>query len=65
MMAKEINKMLIDQDMKKSQLADSCNWTASNLYNKMKRDNFSEKELQIIAAALNCDLEIKFIPKNK
>ena len=64
MMAKEINKMMIDKELKKGELADRCGWTASNLYNKMKRDNFSEEELRTIAAALGCDLKIEFIPKD-
>lgn len=64
MMAKEINKMIIDKDIKKKDLAERCNWTSSNFYNKMSRDNFSEKELQTIANALDCYLKIEFIPKN-
>ena len=31
-----------------------------NLNNKMKRDNFTEKDLQQIAAALDCSLSIVF-----
>lgn len=64
MMAKEINKMMIDKDLKKGELAKRCGWTPSNLYNKMKRDNFSEQELKTIADALQCDLHIEFIPKS-
>lgn len=64
MIAKEINKLMIDKDIKKGELAKSCGWTASNLYNKMKRDNFSEGELRLIAEALDCELKIEFIPKN-
>ncbi len=63
MMAKEINKLMIDKELKKGELAERCGWTASNLYNKMKRDNFSEDELRIIAAALGCDLKIEFVAK--
>ncbi len=63
MMAKEINKMMIDKEIKKGQLAERCGWTQSNLYNKMKRDNFSEDELRTIAEALGCELKIEFIPK--
>lgn len=62
-MAKEINKMMIDKEIKKGQLAERCGWTQSNLYNKMKRDNFSEDELRTIAEALGCELKIEFIPK--
>ena len=34
-----------------------------NLHNKMKRDNFSEKELQEIAEALDAELVIEFRDK--
>lgn len=63
MMAKEINKLMIDKDIKKGQLADRCGWTASNLYNKMARDDFKESDLNTIAEALGCQLKIEFIPK--
>lgn len=63
MMAKEIQKRMIDKDIKKKYLADRCGWTQSNLYNKMKRDNFTEEELQKIADALGCTLKIEFIDK--
>ena len=64
MMAKEIQKLMIEKDLNKSQMASRCSWSASNLYNKMKRNNFSEEELRIMAEALDCDLKIEFIPKN-
>ena len=35
-----------------------------NLANKFKRDNFSTKELEEIANALDCDFEGCFIEKN-
>ena len=34
-----------------------------NLHNKMKRDNFSERELIEIADALDCELRIDFVDK--
>ena len=34
-----------------------------NLSQKIKRDNFSEKELQAIAKALDCELRIDFVDK--
>lgn len=63
MLAKEINKMMIDKGIRKGEFAERCGWTSSNLYNKMKRDNFSESELRIMAEALGYDLKIEFIPK--
>ncbi|MFR5520551.1 MAG: helix-turn-helix domain-containing protein [Lachnospira eligens] len=63
MMAKEIQKIMIEQDIKKCELAAKLNTTSSNLYNKFKRDNFSECELNKIADALGYKLKIEFIPK--
>lgn len=50
--------------MSTSQLATLLEVTPQNLYNKFKRDNFSEKELKEIAAALNIEFEINFILDN-
>ena len=36
MMAKEIQKIMIEQDIKKCELAAKLNTTSSNLYNKLK-----------------------------
>lgn len=63
MMAKEIQKLMIEKEINKGQMASLCSWSPSNLYNKMKRDNFSEEELRIMAEALECELKIEFIPK--
>ena len=63
MMAIEIQKLIIEKGMKKKDLADRCGWTSSNLWSKIKRDNFTEEELQKIADALGYTLEIKFINK--
>ena len=45
-------------------LAHRLNTTPQNLYNKFKRDNFSEKELQEIANAMECEFRGLFIDKN-
>jgi len=63
MMAIEIQKIMLDKGLKKKDIADRCGWTQSNMYNKMKRDNFSEEELRKIADALGCTLQITFIDK--
>lgn len=65
MMAIEIQKIMLDKGLKKKDIADRCGWTQSNMYNKMKRDNFSEEELRKIADALGCTLQIKFIDKEQ
>lgn len=65
MLSIEIQKMMLDQGINKKTMAEKCGWSPSNLGNKLKRDNFSEEELRTIAEALDCDLEIKFIPRKK
>jgi transcriptional regulator with XRE-family HTH domain len=41
-------------------LAKKTDQSPQNMSNKMNRDNFSEKELKEIAAALNCTFETVF-----
>lgn len=60
-MAKKINVLLIETDINKQELADKLNTTPSNLSGKLKRDNFSEKELQDIAKACGATFEGNFI----
>jgi transcriptional regulator with XRE-family HTH domain len=43
-----------------TQLAEKTNQTPQNISNKMKRDNFSEKDLKEIADVLNCAFETVF-----
>lgn len=61
MMAEKIRLVLVKRNMSKSQLAEKIGCSPSNLYNKFKRDNFSEKELQQIADVLNCTFEANFV----
>lgn len=61
MMAEKIELVLVKRKMSKAALAVKLNSSSSNLYNKFKRDNFSEKELRDIAAILNCTLEANFV----
>ena len=59
--AEKIKIILKRKNMTSGQLADALGQTRQNLSNKMSRDNFSEKELREIAAALNCEIEITFV----
>lgn len=54
-------KALEGQLLGLSELADKLNTTPSNLSGKLKRDNFSEKELQDIAEACGATFEGNFI----
>ena len=48
-------------NLSESELARRLGISPQNLHNKMKRDNFSEKELCEIAKALGLNLEISFV----
>lgn len=62
--SKEIKKILIDEELTQSQLAEKLGTSQQNMNAKLKRDNFSNKEMQEIADALGYDLKIEFIKKN-
>lgn len=53
--------LLLEKEMNLSQLAELIGTTQPNLSNKIKRDNFSEKELVEIAGVLNVKFEANFI----
>ena len=48
-------------NISEAELARRVGVTPQNFNNKMKRDNFSEKDLQEIADALGLRLEISFV----
>ena len=60
-MTEKIRIILVKKKMTISQLAKELDTSQSNLSKKMKRDNFSEKELKEIAKILDVDLEMYFI----
>jgi IS30 family transposase len=63
-MTEKIRVMLVKQgNISEAGLARRLGQTPSNLHNKMKRDNFSEKELREIAEVMGCRLEINFAKK--
>lgn len=57
----KIKIILSRRNMTLSQLAEATGQSRQNLSNKINRDNFTEKEVQQIASALNCTFEAKFI----
>lgn len=61
MMAEKIRMLLAKKDMKLTQLAELLGTSQPNLWKKMKRDNFSEKELLEIAEVLGVKYEANFI----
>jgi len=56
-MALKIKTILLERDMTIKQLSEKLGYKGNNLYNKLDRDNLSEKELKKIADALNCDYD--------
>lgn len=59
-MAEKVRILLVKRKITVTDLAKRLGMSQSNLSNKLRRDNFNEKELQEIAEALNCDLDIGF-----
>lgn len=59
-MGEKIKIILNRRDMTLGQLAEATCQSRQNLSNKMKRDNFSEKELAEIATVLNCTYHAGF-----
>lgn len=57
----KIKVILGRRNMTLAQLAEKTGQTRQNLSNKMSRDNFSEKEVEGIAAALNCSFSFEFV----
>lgn len=57
-MSEKIKIVLLKRKLTITSLAEALSTTRSNLSGKLSRDNFSEKELQQIAEALDCD----FVP---
>ena len=60
MVSEKIRILLIKRKMTMSELADKIETTPQNLSNKLNRDNFTEKEMQLISKALACKLDILF-----
>ena len=64
-LAEQIRILLVKQgNISEAELARRVGSSPQNLNHKMKRDNFTEKDLREIAAALNCELDIRFISKD-
>ncbi len=56
--------MLVKRKMSAVDLAKILGCSSTNIYNKLKRDNFSEKELLQIVETLNCDFKGIFVMKD-
>lgn len=60
-MSLKIRRILLERNMSIKELSDKLGYNGTNLYNKLKRDNLTEKELHRIADILNCDYDGIFI----
>ncbi len=54
---------MIKKGIKTSKLASLMNCSASNMTNHLKRNNFSERDLRLIADSLGYDVEITLISR--
>jgi transcriptional regulator with XRE-family HTH domain len=60
-MGEKIRVVLNRRNMTLAELAEKTGQSRQNLSNKFSRDNFTEKELRLIANALECTFEAGFI----
>ena len=59
-MGEKIKVILNRRNMTLAQLAEKTGQSRQNMSNKINRDNFTEKDLQGIAAALDCTFAATF-----
>ena len=62
--SEKIRIILIRRNMKIKELAESLGYKQSNFSNKLRGNNFSEKELARIAEILNCNYDSMFTMKD-
>lgn len=63
-MGEKIRIILKRKNITILELSNRLGTTNQNMANKLKRDNFSTKELDEIAKALDCEFEGYFVEKN-
>ena len=61
--AKKIRFLLIERNMTLTELSKQLNKSVSTMSDKLSRDNFSEKDLKMIADVLNYECDIVFTDK--
>ncbi|MDU1279234.1 MAG: helix-turn-helix transcriptional regulator [Clostridium sp.] len=61
--SKEIKKIMIDENINISKLAEKIGTSQQNLSAKLKRNNPNIKDLEEIAKSLGYELKIEFIKK--
>jgi DNA-binding Xre family transcriptional regulator len=62
MMAEKIRILLVKRgNISEAELARRLGMSTTNLYNRLKRDNFSDKDLQRVAEVLDCTFRAGFV----
>ena len=60
-MTEKIRLLLVKQgNISEAELARRLKMSTTNLYNRLKRDNFTEKDLEKIAEVMDCKYEAGF-----
>lgn len=62
--ARKIKILLAENDMTAKDLAEKINLSQPQMSRKLKRGDFLESELMLIAAAFDAEIEVKFAWKN-
>lgn len=60
-MSNQIRQLLNIKGLSITQLAELLHTKPQNITNKLRRDNFTEKDLQAIAKVTGCKYEARFI----
>lgn len=59
--AEKVKIIMSRKKLTMGDLADATGQTRQNLSNKMTRGNFTEKDIEKLAGALGCTVEISFV----
>lgn len=59
-MQEKIRILMLKRNIQLKELAEKLGTSSGNLSNKLKRNNFSQNELEEIAIALNCKFNASF-----
>lgn len=60
-----VKHFLLDNNLQQNDIAKNAKITKANVSQLLNRDNISLEKMQMIADALDCDLEITLKPRNK
>lgn len=59
-----VKRYLLDNGLKQNHIVENSDMTKANVSQLLNRDNISLDKMLLIAEALDCDLEIKLVPKS-